>query len=89
MGLALGIGATFLGVIFAISGYSGGGTANMNKNLIAMMKGEWLPSPGPNTPGSNTQNTSTSSSKSGNTSTTGGTYGNSGSGTSLGPGTNE
>lgn len=67
MGLALGIGVTFLGVIFAISGYSGGGTANMNKNLIAMMKGEWLPSPGPNTPGSNTQSNS-------GTSTTGGAY---------------
>lgn len=65
MGLALGIGAAFLGVVFAIVGWSGGGTKNMNKNLTAMMMGQWLPTSG--------GGSSTSSSKSG-TSTTGGTY---------------
>lgn len=43
MGLVLGVGALFFGVVFIIVGWKGGGPQHMEQNLVGMMKGEYLP----------------------------------------------
>lgn len=47
MGLALGVAAMFIGVVFVISGWKGGGPPAMEQNLIGMLKGEYLPAQNP------------------------------------------
>jgi hypothetical protein len=70
MVLSIGVAAAFFGVVFVIVGWKGGGTSNMNSNLVGMVKGNYLPA---NNSTSSTANTSTSKpTTTGATSTTGG-----------------
>lgn len=75
MGLTLGVAAMFIGVVFIIVGWKGGGPQAMETNLLGMLKGEYLPvqNPGQTSALSSTaSSTSSQSTKSGATSTTGG-----------------
>jgi hypothetical protein len=65
MALALGVAAMFFGVVFVIVGWKGGGPANMEGNLLGMMKGEYLPMNNPQNAGGSLESKPT-------TSTTGG-----------------
>lgn len=63
MGLVLGVGALFFGVVFIIVGWKGGGPQNMEQNLVGMMKGDYLPANNPPTSSSSSGSPSTSTSK--------------------------
>lgn len=43
MALTLGVAAMFFGVAIIIVGWKGGGTQDMETNLVGMLKGEYLP----------------------------------------------
>lgn len=69
MGLAIGVASAFIGIVFIIVGWKGGGTNAMNENLLGMMKGEYLPV---NNPGQHSALNTSKPKTTGATSTTGG-----------------